>query len=111
MCKINIIFLQFKYGLEKFKVIILAKTNLSGMLRKHKIIYFSNWGFPRSSWDRLDFLLETLSKKYLILECGCWDSKSLFKIDLKILEANGNSLRIRVLIPRTLSLLDKLFRL
>jgi len=81
------------------------------MLRKHKIIYFSNWGFPRSSWDRLDFLLETLSKKYLILECGCWDSKSLFKIDLKILEANGNSLRIRVLIPRTLSLLDKLFRL
>jgi hypothetical protein len=81
------------------------------MLRKHKIIYFSNWGFPRSSWDRLDFLLETLSKKYLILEYGAWDSKSLFKIDLKILEANGNSLRIRVLIPRTLSLLDKLFRL
>jgi len=81
------------------------------MLRKHKIIYFSNWGFERGSWDRLDFLLETLSKKYLILECGGWETKNLFKIDLKILEANSNLFRVRVLIPRALSLLDKLFRL
>jgi glycosyltransferase involved in cell wall biosynthesis len=81
------------------------------MLRKHKIMYFSNWGFERGSWDRLDFLLETLSKKYLILECGGWETKNLFKIDLKILEANSNLFRVRVLIPRALSLLDKLFRL
>jgi glycosyltransferase involved in cell wall biosynthesis len=76
-----------------------------------KIIYFSHWGYPRGARDRTDFLLETLSKKYLVLECGGWETKSLFKVDLRILEMNDNLFRIRILIPRLLSFLDKLFKL